>query len=117
MTKTDEPLPSLNLSSLKLSPKEVACAFHLPLSAVLSPLRLHHYLLRGARPYYAIDVTDFVSPKGPEHMGVVYSNDKINCDNNVEDEPGNNREGRIEVWGLTGWYLTTLLRILGVYAQ
>ena len=31
------------------------------------------------------------------------------------DEIGGGREGRLEVWGLTGWYLSALMRILRVY--
>lgn len=115
----NEPLPSLNLSSLRLSPKEVACAFHLPLSAVLSPPRLHPYLFRAARPYFAIDVSDFISASGSESPGAVFSGNEIRWTNSLGhngDKIGGGK-GRLEVWGLTGWYLTTLLRILGVYEQ
>ncbi|KAI0077711.1 hypothetical protein K474DRAFT_1595422 [Panus rudis PR-1116 ss-1] len=101
-SSNNEPLPSINLTDLRLSPKEVAHAFHLPLDAVVSPLRLHHYLFRGQRPYFAIDVSDIVSRRWAS-------------DPQQRDEIGGGREGRLEAWGLTGWYLTAFLRRIGVY--
>ncbi|RPD76471.1 hypothetical protein L226DRAFT_533580 [Lentinus tigrinus ALCF2SS1-7] len=113
----DMPLPSLPLASLTLSQREVAHAFHLPLSAVMSPPRMHSYLFRGQRPYYAISVADIVAgigavhADGPEGAEVRWINDS-----KQRDEIGGGREGRLEVWGLTGWYLSVLMRILRVYA-
>ncbi|KAI0334512.1 hypothetical protein GY45DRAFT_1343261 [Cubamyces sp. BRFM 1775] len=109
----DAPLPSLPLSSLTLSPREVAHAFHLPLEAALSPTRLHSYLFRGQRPYYAVSVADIVRGTNAVHSDggeVQWINDP-----EQRDEIGGGREGRLEVWGLTGWYLYSLMRILGVY--
>lgn len=111
----DAPLPNLNLSDLKLSPREVAHAFHLPLSELVSAPRLHQYLFRGLAPYFAIDVSDIIS----DHKGgqVVSSDGQIPwaSDPAGQDEIGGGREGRLEVWGLTGWYVNVLMRILGVY--
>ncbi|KAI0666756.1 NUDIX hydrolase domain-like protein [Trametes maxima] len=109
----DAPLPSLSLSSLTLSPREVAHAFHLPLSAALSPPRLHSYLFRGARPYYAISVADIA--RGPNAVHSDETDVRWADDPEQRDEIGGGREGRLEVWGLTGWYLCSLMRILGVY--
>ncbi|KAI0629171.1 hypothetical protein C8Q77DRAFT_1161353 [Trametes polyzona] len=109
----DAPLPSLPLSSLKLSPREVAHAFHLPLSAALSPTRMHSYLFRGARPYYAISVADIV--RGPHAVHSDGAEVQWIDDPEQRDEIGGGREGRLEVWGLTGWYLSAFMRILGVY--
>lgn len=111
----DTPLPSLSLASLALSPREVAHAFHLPLAALLSPTRMRSYLFRGARPYYAISVADLVGGPHAVHSDegdpvVQWTNDPAQ-----RDEIGGGREGRLEVWGLTGWYLCSLMRILGVY--
>ncbi|KAM5530148.1 hypothetical protein V8D89_016183 [Ganoderma adspersum] len=110
------PLPSLSLSSLTLSPQEVTHAFHLPFSAVLSPLRLRPSLFRGQQPYYAISVTDLVSDLDSVHPERAL-NQLSAWSNNAEQEfqTGNDQGGRLEVWGLTGWYLCTFLRILGVY--
>ena len=118
-----EPLSSLDLSTLSLSPREVAHAFHLPLSTVISPLRMHHYLFRGDRPYYAIDVSDIIRARfqDPASSNVVSSTDSdssLVSDSQGRDEVGGGQEGtegRLEAWGLTGWYLTTLFRRLGVY--
>ncbi len=113
------PLPSLSLSSLTLSPREVTRAFHLPFSAVLSPLRLRPSLFRGCQPYYAISVTDLAS--GPDSVhperALNQLDAKIPWSSNPEQAFGtaNDEGGRLEVWGLTGWYLYTFLRILGVY--
>ncbi|CDO75819.1 hypothetical protein BN946_scf184951.g17 [Trametes cinnabarina] len=109
----DAPLPSLALSSLTLSPREVAHAFHLPLSAALSPTRLHSYLFRGQRPYYAVSVSDIV--QGPNAVHSDTAEVQWVNDPDQRDEIGGGREGRLEVWGLTGWYLYSLMRILRVY--
>lgn len=99
----DAPLPSLSLSSLRISHPEVANVFHLPLSALASPTRLHTYKFRGTRPYFAVTVSDLVE-------GVHWSSDP-----EQRDEIGGGREGRLEVWGLTGWYLSLLMKTLQVY--
>ena len=41
----DAPLPSLNMADLRLSQKEVAHAFHLPLSELVSAPRLHRFCM------------------------------------------------------------------------
>ncbi|KAI0766570.1 NUDIX hydrolase domain-like protein [Trametes elegans] len=111
----DAPLPSLALSALTLSPREVAHAFHLPLAALLSPPRLHAYLFRGARPYYAVSVADIVRGPGAVHADARDPAVRWTDDPARRDEVGGGREGRLEVWGLTGWYLSSLMRILRVY--
>ncbi|GJE91159.1 CoA pyrophosphatase [Phanerochaete sordida] len=112
----DTPLPNLNMADLRLSQREVAHAFHLPLSDLVSAPRLHQSLFRGLSPYYAIDVSDIITAHG---SGQVVSSDgqvPWESDPAGRDEIGGGREGRLEVWGLTGWYLNVLMRILGVYA-
>ncbi|KAI1793581.1 hypothetical protein LXA43DRAFT_971909 [Ganoderma leucocontextum] len=113
------PLPSLSLSSLTLSPREVTHAFHLPFSAVLSPLRLRPSLFRGRQPYYAISVADLVGGQDSVHLERTLNREaKIPWINDPEQgspKTGNGEGGRLEVWGLTGWYLCAFLRILGVY--
>jgi len=119
-----DPLPSLSLASLTLSQREVAHAFHLPLSAAVSPPRLHLYQFRGSEPYWAIDISDIIdSAKDSDQVDVVSSGRmsgqtigfRANEDPLKRDEIGGGREGRLEAWGLTGWYLTTFFRTLGVY--
>lgn len=105
-TASDEddasPLLSPSLSSLTLSQSEVASAFHLPLSRLTDPryLREHHF--RESSPYWACDVTDLAVP------GTEWSNTGAN----VMDEADGGVNGRLEIWGLTGWYLNLLLEIL-----
>lgn len=99
----DVPLPSLTLSSLTISKPEVAHVFHLPLSAFIAPSRLKSHLFRGDRPYWAITVSDLVGSD-------VQLDDDI-----VKDETAGGPQGDLEVWGLTGWYLSLLMRVLEVY--
>ncbi|KAG0699758.1 NUDIX hydrolase domain-like protein [Suillus ampliporus] len=91
------PCPSISLSSLTISQPEVATVFHLPLSAFASPARIRPDMFRATSPYWAIDVSDLVSDplRRPEVDG--------------------GKDGRLEVWGLTGWYMSLLMRIIRVY--
>lgn len=104
--RPDEPLPSLDISNLALSPKEVAQAFHLPFSAACDHSRLRNHLFRGGEPYPTVDVTDLVTGVDWAKQG-----------STPVDEVGGGRAGRLEVWGLTGWYLSAFLRALGFERQ
>ncbi|KAF9054430.1 NUDIX hydrolase domain-like protein [Panaeolus papilionaceus] len=109
-TADDEPLPSLDIDAIRqqVSPSEVATAFHLPLKSFTSPTRLRSSLFRLTRPYWEIDVTDLVKP--------IISEDLVTRTINEEgQEVGAGSDGKIEVWGLTGWYLTLLMKSLQVY--
>lgn len=112
----DDPLPSIDLHAIKLSQSEVAAAFHLPLTALTAPSRMRSYLFRGERLYTAIDVTDLVRLGVGEQAGLTaVSNEERVEDGKKMDVVGHAHEGRMEVWGLTGWYLSSLMRILQVY--
>ena len=52
-----------------------------------------------------VDVTDMVQPTTAETVTTRAAEE-------IEDELDG---GRIEVWGLTGWYLSLLMKILRVY--
>jgi len=99
----DDPLRSISLSSLTISQPEVATVFHLPLSAFTSPARLRPDMFRVTNPYWAIDVTDLVE-------GFEGVSDPLG-----RPEVGGGKEARLEVWGLTGWYMSLLMRIIRVY--
>jgi 8-oxo-dGTP pyrophosphatase MutT (NUDIX family) len=91
--RLDEPLPSIDLPLLcsKVAQPEVESVFHVPLRALTDPLRVRSSsLFRGREPYFTVDVTDLVQ----ESNGI-----------------------GIEIWGLTGWYLTLLMRILKLHPQ
>ncbi|KAG9312914.1 NUDIX hydrolase domain-like protein [Chiua virens] len=101
-TDMDTPLPSISLASLTISQPEVATIFHLPLDALVSRVRLRPApFLRGGALYWAIDASDLI----PDSPWV--SNDK--------QGQSEMHGGRLEVWGLTGWYLSRLMKILRVY--
>jgi len=93
----DEPFPSLDMNTLRCqaSPVEVATTIHLPLKFFASPTRIRTSEYRAQESYWVIDVTDLVQ----------------SAVNLSEEE----RSGRIEVWGLTGWYISMLMKVLQVY--
>ncbi|KAJ7257945.1 NUDIX hydrolase domain-like protein [Mycena haematopus] len=103
-TNEDIPLCSVDLAVLKrmASKDEVAAIFHLPLAELASPSRRRQYLFRGERPYWVVEVSDLVSGED----GLPFISESI--EQALEDEVGPGREGRLEVWGLTGWYLHLL---------
>ncbi|KAJ7050512.1 hypothetical protein C8F01DRAFT_1178615 [Mycena amicta] len=105
----DDPLPSIDLSTIQKSSSkhEVDFVFHLPLAELVNPARLRPYLFRNERPYSAIDVSDLV----PLSSGLR----SISVEKPQADEVGAGREGRVEVWGLTGWYLTLLSSTLSPF--
>lgn len=57
-----------------------------------------------------VDVTDMVQPT--TRRSITAETVTIRAAEEIEDELG---DKRIEVWGLTGWYLSLLLKILQVY--
>ncbi|KAJ7281929.1 NUDIX hydrolase domain-like protein [Mycena rebaudengoi] len=98
----DDPLPSIDLANIRetASKDEVAAIFHLPLKELSNTARIRQYLFRNTRPYGAVEVSDLVSPRN------TFTSESIElCQ---EDEVGAGKEGRLEVWGLTGWYLSLL---------
>lgn len=107
----DEPFPSLDIEDIRrrISLTEVAAALHVPLKHFASTSRVRPSLYRGQEPYYPIDVTDIVQSALKEE-GVITTKQ-----GETEDEVGPGVDGRIEVWGLTGWYVTLLMKALHVY--
>jgi hypothetical protein len=84
----NEPLPGVPLSSLTLSTSEVETAFHLPLSRMVQHALLRQDNLPNRPPYFAIDASDILGMEDGE---------------------------KVEVWGLTGWYLNLFMRRLDFY--
>ncbi|KAF8909340.1 NUDIX hydrolase domain-like protein, partial [Gymnopilus junonius] len=108
----EEPFPSLDVDALRLqvSPTEVATAIHLPLKRFTTPTRIRTSMFRASEPYWAVDVTDIVKS--------VLKEDAVTsktAEEEFKDEVGPGVSGRIEVWGLTGWYLSLLMKALQVY--
>ncbi|KAF8603751.1 hypothetical protein BDV93DRAFT_472571 [Ceratobasidium sp. AG-I] len=102
----DVPLPSIQMSSLKPSLPEVPFAFHLPLADIVDQHRLRAHGFRNRLPYWSIDVTDKVS-KVP---GLTWASAS-----GIDEVGGSDRPGKLEVWGLTGWYINILMQWLKVY--
>ncbi|KAK0501267.1 NUDIX hydrolase domain-like protein [Armillaria luteobubalina] len=113
----NEPLPSVSISDImkQVSQAEVDNVFHLPLSAMTSPSRLRPSMFRGQRPYWAIDVSDLQSSQQIEDthsdmMSLSHSKPGTNDDN--RNEIGIGKDNKLEIWGLTGWYLSMFMRTL-----
>lgn len=85
-----------------MSQPEVATIFHLPITALVSRTRLITREFRGGRPYWAIDVSDLVPSGSPWELSDARGQSETNG-------------GRLEVWGLTAWYLSLLMKMLKVY--
>lgn len=107
----NEPFPSIDIEEIRqrISPSEVAAALHLPLKHFASPNRVRASLYRGKEPYYPIDVTDIVRSALKEDEMIATKKGE------TEDEVGPGVDGRVEVWGLTGWYVTLLMKALHIY--
>lgn len=88
------------MNSLTLSQSEVAVAFHLPLAVAATPARLKLDHFRGQQAYWAVEVSDLI--KGAP---------QIQSSQASGDEP----KERVEVWGLTGWYLSLFMGALKIY--
>lgn len=96
------PLPSPPLLSLTLSQLEVAGVFHLPLKRLTDPRYLREHQFRGSTPNWAYDVTNLVAP------GIEWSN----AGASPKDEVGGGLDGRLEIWGLTAWYLNLFMKVV-----
>lgn len=117
----DEPLPSIDLEALrrKISKSEVDAVFHLPLSAITSPARLRSGRYRGNRLYWPINVSDLVDPANVKariaERGGVLPN--YQCGGDDSEVGAGGFKNTIELWGLSGWYMTMLMRILQIYRE
>ncbi|EKM81811.1 hypothetical protein AGABI1DRAFT_70284 [Agaricus bisporus var. burnettii JB137-S8] len=119
----DYPYPSLDLDKIRraMSISEVAVVFHVPLTELVAASRLRSYLFRAERPYWAVDVTDLVRsaeiPSGERGSTSVSTEEVYGAVDPQTDEIVPISEAGVEIWGLTGWFLSSLLRRLKVYQQ
>ncbi|KAF8479773.1 NUDIX hydrolase domain-like protein [Russula ochroleuca] len=96
----EAPLSSLRMDSLTPSQSEVAAAFHLPLAVAATPARLKVDHFRGGQAYWAVDVSDLI--KGAPQIQPSHTS-------------GKGPKERVEVWGITGWYLFLFMKALKIY--
>ncbi|KAG8946083.1 hypothetical protein FRC04_012061 [Tulasnella sp. 424] len=105
LERATDPLPSISLKSLTLSPAEVVHAFHKPFESLVDLKVVRPHAFRGSTAYYAVDVTDEAHAAGIDSPAPT-----------EEDEVGGSPQpGRLEIWGLTGWYLNVFMRTMGLY--
>ncbi|PFH51918.1 hypothetical protein AMATHDRAFT_141513 [Amanita thiersii Skay4041] len=116
-----EPFPSLDIRHLrtKLSKTEVAAAFHVPLIALTDESRRRLHFFRERRPYWAITVTDLIQNGNDGITGtgaIDYARDDFSHSTAKSEKKviSAREEEDIEVWGLSGWYLSLLMRVLKV---
>ncbi|KDN42830.1 hypothetical protein RSAG8_06584, partial [Rhizoctonia solani AG-8 WAC10335] len=105
----DVALPSFPMSSIRPAFPEVAHTFHLPLADIADlgkKQRLRTHSFGDGTPYWSIDVTDKVSGA----PGLTWASIS-----GIDEVEGSDRLGKLEVWGLTGWYINVLMQWLDVY--
>jgi hypothetical protein len=88
------------MDSLTPSQLEVAATFHLPLALAATPTRLQVHCFRGAQPYWVVEVSDLIKSA-------------IQIPSSHPDGVG--PKEKVEVWGLTGWYLFQFMKALKIY--
>jgi nudix motif 8 len=90
------------MDSLTLSQVEVAAAFHLPLALAANPTRLQVHHFRAGQPYWAVEVSDLIK------SAIQIQSSHPNGDGPME---------KVEVWGLTGWYLFQFMKALKIMSN
>src|SRR5947209_5976508 len=102
------PLPNFDLSKLDLNAAEVAQLFHLTLEELTDTERLYQHQFRGRPPYWCVNVSDKVDEK-------YWTTPKILPSETAEGAEVVDRGKRLEIWGLTGFYLNHFLRAVGIW--
>jgi hypothetical protein len=102
------PLPDFDLSALSINSEEVALAFYLTLEELVEENRLHEHQFRGRPPYWCVDVSDRVSEE-------YWTTPRILPSDMTLGDVGVDRGKRLEIWGLTGWYLNLFMRSIGLW--
>ncbi|KAL1747896.1 NUDIX hydrolase domain-like protein [Schizophyllum fasciatum] len=107
----DDPLPSIDLEAVREQKAlaEVADVFHLPLAEIKARIRPSHF--RGHRPYNPVEVSDLAIP-GRYSAQTRNSPLQPSDEDDSEIGPSGDPRAKLEIWGLTGWYLTLLTRIM-----
>ncbi|WVW78362.1 hypothetical protein I302_100316 [Kwoniella bestiolae CBS 10118] len=114
-------LPSLPLSQITPNPDEVSSIITLPLSALRDPQKLavHYFRLNLNRPYYRVGVQDYMIDKEHTTKTNTLRKDEKKIDGGENpirsvgvEENGESSE-KLEVWGLSGWFLNRLAQRAG----
>lgn len=96
------------------SADEVSTVIHLPLHYLTSQSgRLRAALFRDLVPYWRTNVTDLLRSTPEVSSAVNLSNEDVTSQTSEKESDSYCPEGQIEVWGLTGWYLNLIMRVLG----
>ncbi|CAG7846918.1 SubName: Full=Uncharacterized protein {ECO:0000313/EMBL:CCA71376.1} [Serendipita indica DSM 11827] len=102
------PLANTLIEDLDINTAEVAMMFHLTLEELTDERRLTRHNFRGRPPYWCVNVSD----KVPEEY---WTTPRVLPDEPSLEEGGVDRGRRLEIWGLTGWYLHLFMRTVGLW--
>ncbi|KAL7420022.1 hypothetical protein Q5752_004986 [Cryptotrichosporon argae] len=107
------------LSILRPSAAEVAAVLPLPLAALTDAARLttHYFRLDPARPYHKIRAGDYAVPvaawSGRRGAGLGRPTGALDVNAHAHAYGGPPIDPLLEVWGLSGWFLSQLAARLG----
>ena len=107
------PLPTFDMSGLNLNTAEVAQVFYLTFEELADERRLRHHQFRGRPAYYTINVSDKVDPV--YWTTPLYLPGELPHKQTGEYAVADERQAKLEIWGLTGWYLNLFMRIVKLW--
>jgi hypothetical protein len=101
------------MTTLKLNAAEVAQAFYLTLEELADQRRLRHHQFRGGSAYWTINVSDKVDPAYWTSPLYLPGEQPHGQTGELADTGG--RQAKLEIWGLTGWYLNLFMRVMKLW--
>ena len=109
----EAPLPVFDMETLKLNMDEVAQVFYLTFEELADERRLRHHRFRGRPAYWAVNVSDKVDPV--YWTSPLYLPGEQPREQTGEFAVAGERQAKLEVWGLTGWYLNLIMRAMKLW--
>jgi hypothetical protein len=100
------------MTTLNLNTAEVAQVFYLTFEELADERRRRHHQFRGRPAYWTINVSDKVDPvhwTSPLYLPGEQPHGQ------TSDAVAGEREVRLEIWGLTGWYLNLFMRVMKLW--
>lgn len=101
------------MTTLKLNTTEVAQVFYLTFEELADERRLRNHQFRGRPAYWTINVSDKVDPvywTSPLHLP-----GEQPLGQTGEFTVAGERQAKLEIWGLTGWYLNLFMRVVKLW--
>ena len=101
------------MATLKINTAEVAQAFYLTFEELADERRLRHHQFRGKPAYWTTNVSDKVDPvywTSPLYLPGEQPHEQAG-----EFAVADKRQAKLEIWGLTGWYLNLFMRVVKLW--